>query len=103
MANLNLKSATDLYHTYHNPNDWVTLDFNHSNKKYVLMDKALTAEELVDWCMQHGKAVVKNLKHKQASSSDVWDKFEKSGYKRMNPAVWGDYCKNQGIDNTIPV
>ena len=103
IANLDLKSAMDLYHTYHDSSDWVTLDFKDSNKKFLLAGKALTAEELVNWCMQNGKDVVKKLKHKQATSSDVWDKFEKSGYKRMNPAVWGDYCKNQGIDNTIPV
>eukprot|EP00966_Prymnesium_polylepis_P032730 761736-Prymnesium_polylepis.1 len=53
--------------------------------------------------MQHGKAVVKNLKQKQASSSDGREKFEKSGYKRLNPNVWNDSCEKNGIDNTIPV
>eukprot|EP00966_Prymnesium_polylepis_P052908 1225472-Prymnesium_polylepis.1 len=55
ITNLDLKSATD------------------SNKKYLLEGDAYTAEGLVNWCMQHGKGVVKNLKQKQASSSDVWE------------------------------
>jgi hypothetical protein len=38
IANLDLKSATDLYHTYHGSSDWVTLEFNNSNKMYVLDD-----------------------------------------------------------------
>eukprot|EP00966_Prymnesium_polylepis_P060541 1404880-Prymnesium_polylepis.1 len=61
-----------------------------------------TAQELVNWCMQRGKDVVNNLKRKQASD-DVWGKFVKSGYKRMNPNVWHDYCKENGIDNQVPV
>eukprot|EP00966_Prymnesium_polylepis_P238783 5522442-Prymnesium_polylepis.1 len=69
----------------------------------MLEGKAYTAEGLVNWCMQQGKEVVKKLKHKQASSSDVWDKFAKRGYRRMNFEVWDAYCKKQGIDNTIPI
>ena len=69
----------------------------------MLNGNAYNAQELVSWCMQHGKDVVKNYKQKQASSSDVWEKFEKSGYKRLNPKVWNDYCNQNGIDNQIPV
>eukprot|EP00966_Prymnesium_polylepis_P253189 5851935-Prymnesium_polylepis.1 len=74
IANLDFKSATDLYHVRnHDSYDWVTLDFEDSNKKYMLNGNEYTAQELVNWCMQHGKDVVKNLKQKQASSSDVWE------------------------------
>jgi hypothetical protein len=113
IANLDFKSATDLYHLRNHDSygisgkpstsDWVTLDFEDSNKKYMLNGTEYTAQGLVNWCMQHGKDVVKNLKQKQASSSDVWEKFEKSGYKRLNPKVWNDYCEKNGIDNQIPV
>eukprot|EP00966_Prymnesium_polylepis_P169105 3910208-Prymnesium_polylepis.1 len=86
IANLDFKSDTDhLYVRNIEPSDWVTLDFEDPNKKYMLNGNAYHAQELVSWCMQHGKNVVKNLKQKQASSSDVWEKFEKSGYKRLNP------------------
>ena len=102
IANLNFKSATD--HLYNvRSTEWVTLDFEDPNKKYMLNGNAYNAQELVSWCMQHGKDVVKNFKQKQASSSDVWEKFEKSGYKRLNPTVWNDYCNKNGIDNQIPV
>ena len=102
IANLNFKSATD--HLYNvRTSEWVTLDIEDPNKKYMLNGNAYNAQELVSWCMQHGKEVVKSFKQKQASSSDVWEKFEKSGYKRMNPAVWSEYCKNQEIDTAIPV
>ena len=69
----------------------------------MLNGNAYNAQELVSWCMQHGKDVVKNFKQKQASSSDVWEKFEKSGCKRLNPTIWNDYCNKNGIDNQIPV
>jgi hypothetical protein len=104
IANLNFKSATDhLYNVRTESTEWVTLDFEDPNKKYMLNGNAYNAQELVSWCMQHGKDVVKNFKQKQASSSDVWEKFEKSGYKRLNPTVWNDYCNKNGIDNQIPV
>ena len=65
IANLDFKSATDNF--YNNDcSDWVTLDFKDSNKKYILNGNALNAQELVSWCMQHGKDVVKNFKQKQA-------------------------------------
>ena len=104
IANLNFKSATDhLYNVRNESTEWVTLDFEDPNKKYMLNGNAYNAQELVSWCMQHGKDVVKNFKQKQASSSDVWEKFEKSGCKRLNPTVWNDYCNKNGIDNQIPV
>jgi hypothetical protein len=103
IANLDLKSATDLFHTYRDSSDWVTLDLENSDKKYPFQGKEFTAKELVNWCIFHGNETVQSLKHKQALSSDVWDKFEKSGYKRMNAKVWCDYCNNEGIDNTVPV
>jgi len=104
IANLNFKSATDhLYNVRTESTEWVTLDIEDPNKKYMLNGNAYNAQELVSWCMQHGKDVVKNFKQKQASSSDVWEKFEKSGYKRLNPTVWNDYCNKNGIDNQIPV
>ena len=80
IANLNFKSATDhLYNVPTESTEWVTLDIEDPNKKYMLNGNAYNAKELVDWCMQHGKDVMKNFKQKQASSSDVWEKFEKSG------------------------
>eukprot|EP00966_Prymnesium_polylepis_P087175 2017575-Prymnesium_polylepis.1 len=101
IADLDFTSATN--HLYHVRDlDWVTLDIEDSNEKYMLDGTAYTAQELVNWCMQHGKDVVKKLKRKQASS-DVWEKFVKSGYKRMNPNVWNDYCEKNKIDNRIPV
>ena len=79
IANLNFKSATDHLHNVRTEStEWVTLDFEDPNKKYMLNGNAYNAQELVSWCMQHGKDVVKNFKQKQASSSDVWEKFEKS-------------------------
>ena len=104
LANLNFKSATDhLYNVRNELTEWVNLDFEDPTQKYMLNDNAYTAQELVSWCMQHGKDVVKSFKQKQASSSDVWEKFEKSGCKRLNPTVWDAYCYKNGIDNQIPV
>jgi hypothetical protein len=41
IANLDLNSATDLYHIRnHDSGDWVTLDFKDSNKKYMLEGNA---------------------------------------------------------------
>ena len=38
IANLDFKSATDLYHIRnHDSSDWVTLDFKDLNKKYMLV------------------------------------------------------------------
>ena len=56
IANLDFKSATDLYHLHnHDSSDWVTLDFEDSNKKYMLNGTAYTAQELVILCIQHGR------------------------------------------------
>jgi hypothetical protein len=106
IANLNYKEATDHLYNVRTDDEWVTLNFEDQTQKYMLNGNAYNAQELVIWCIQHGKDVVKNLKQKQqkqASSDDVWAKFERSGYKRLNPTVWHDYCNENGIDNQIPV
>lgn len=72
IANLDFKSATDLYHLRnHDSSDWVTLDFEDSNKKYMLNGNAYTAEWLVNWCMQHGMDVDQTFKQKHAPPSDA--------------------------------
>ena len=60
LANLNFKSATDHLYNVRNESEWVNLDFEDPTQKYKINDKEYTAQELVSWCMQHGKEVVKS-------------------------------------------
>eukprot|EP00966_Prymnesium_polylepis_P058706 1359473-Prymnesium_polylepis.1 len=83
------------------PSNWVTLEFD-SDKTYHFNDKELKAEKLVDMYIEKGKQVIKDV-NKRKESKDPWEKFQKSGYKRMNPEVWFDFCKKQKIDAQVPV
>eukprot|EP00966_Prymnesium_polylepis_P327307 7383179-Prymnesium_polylepis.2 len=81
--------------------NWNTLEFD-SDKTNHFNGKELKAEELVGVYIEKGKQVVKSL-NKRKASKDPWDKFTRSGCKRMHPDVWFDLCKKQKIDAQVLV
>jgi hypothetical protein len=102
IAHLDQESAKKHYFLMDtSTSDWTTIEFN-SDKTYPFDDKALKAEDLVNMYIEKGKQVIKEM-NKTKASKDPWEKFQRSGYKRMNPDIWFEYCKKQKIDVKVPV